>query len=202
MHIKPKPPICQQLSKAYNMICNALSDSGLQDKRSSSGAFALDQGLKLYRMATMAEKKYQALKASQLDGTSVMVQISNPALDAYQSLYRIICGVWDKGKSGLEAGGICGKLSKTTGGFLSNADALFEIALKNLSLSETLKKYGYSKEKLKSERDKIKKMEHFHRHHISTEKSLKRAACARQKAFRDLAAWTSGYSKNSRKRSR
>lgn len=149
----------------------------------------LENGIKLYNKAAKAVKTHQVLKDKQVSHTASMVQISKPALDAYQSLYRIVCGVWEEGKSGLEAKGICGKLSNSTEGFLANSHALFNLATKNEKLSQTLKNYGYSREKLDDEKAKILKMERFFRQREAGLKAFKCAACARQKSIKELDAW-------------
>jgi len=121
--------------------------------------------------------------------------VSKPALDAYQSLYKIVCAVWDEGKIGLESQGVCGKLSNSTEGFLANAFTLFSVVSKNSGLAERLKEYGYTREKLGNEKAKIIKMEKFFRSQEADKKSLKCASCARQKALKDLDSWMSGLNR-------
>ncbi len=194
---KSKNSISEQLNSAQVAVTNTLADAEIQGLVTQFGYTPekLNEGKTLYDAALSTVNAQIAAAGSQFQGTSNLRTAETAARDAYQSLAKVARAVFVKDSARLSQLGLSGSMPKSTAGFISAAYTIFDNANNVPEIKSALASFGYSDEKLASERQKITAYDSANQVQESLKGAAQQATRDQDTAIKTMNAWLAQYIK-------
>ena len=197
---KPKQSISERLSFANVAISNALSDAQIGKLLAEYGynTQKLNEGKGVFTAADTAVKRQIALYGAQKEASKKADDAEKAARSAYQSLSQVAKAAFGQDKAKLGVLGLDRAMPNPVPLFITMATALFDNAMQNKEIADVLKNYGYTAERLTTERKKIEQLESARAAYESAKGAAQQATAEQKKAMEALDAWMSGFVKVAR----
>ena len=197
MPTRPMNSIADRLNAAQLAINNSLSDAEIQARVAEYGypATKLTAGKALYTAAVTAVNNAQAADGTQQQTTARVNAEEEKARDAYQALAKVCRACFNNEPARLTMLQIGGKTPRTTAGFLTSALTLFDNALGVAEIKTALAEYGYTAQKLSSERAKIVEYDQANQAQEAAKGAAQQATRTQDKALSELDDWMARYLK-------
>lgn len=196
MPIKANLTIAGRLNAAQVAISNSLADSEIQSLVAAYGypASRLNEGQALYDAAFAAVTAQKSAAGAQKQATQELALAEASARDAYQALAKVARAIFQNDKGRLTALGLNGTTPIATAAFLASAASLFE----NAGAATDLEDYGYTAERLESEREKIAAYNLANQKQEAAKGAAQQATSLQDAALTTLEAWRAQYVKIAR----
>jgi len=190
---RPHESMSEQLAAGQLLIDNTLANEDILDLVTAFGytSAKMSEGRALYETAEAAVKLQTGKMGRQQEATEAMVQAEAMARDAYQALAKVARAVFSQQPSQLGMLGLTGPTPKNIAGFLTSAYTLFDNAV-DLSV---LADYGYTAEKLQTEREKIEDLKNANEQQERAKGVAQEATAAQEIAMKNFNDWVAQYRK-------
>ncbi len=197
MPTRSKSSISEQLNAAQVAVTNTLADAEIQGLVTQFGypPEKLTEGKVLYDAALSAVNAQIAAAGSQFQATSNLRIAETIARDAYQALAKVARAVFVNDNARLAQLGLSGSMPKSTAGFISAAYAIFDNANNVPEIKSALESFGYTEEKLASERQKISAYDSANQTQESWKGAAQQATRDQDTALKAMNAWLAQYIK-------
>ena len=149
----------------------------------------------MYDAALSAVNAQIAAAGSQFQATSNLRIAETSARDAYQALAKVARAVFVNDNARLAQLGLSGSMPKSTAGFISAAYAIFDNANNVPEIKSALESFGYTEEKLASERQKISAYDSANQTQESWKGAAQQATRDQDTALKAMNAWLAQYIK-------
>jgi hypothetical protein len=193
---RPTFSIAERLSTARVAIANSFADEEIQSLVGGYGYSPekLNAGMALYEAAFAAVNAQKVAEGAQQQATQELKTAKKDAHDAYQALAKVSRAIFKDDKARLTALGLTGPAPLTTSGFIAAASTLFDNAATAPSLSE----YGYNRERLASEKEKITAFDLANQKQEAAKGATQQATSEQTTALTNLDTWYAQYLKIAR----
>ena len=197
MSNKSKSSISEQLNASQVAITNTLADAEIQGLVTQFGYTPekMTEGKALYDNALSAVNAQIASAGSQFQATSNLKAAETVARDAYQALAKVARAVFINDSARLAQLGLNGAMPRTIAAFISSAYAVFDNAVNVPEIKSALASFGYSDEKLASERQKITAYDSANQVQESLKGAAQQATRDQDTALKAMNAWLAQYIK-------
>ena len=194
---RSKRTIAEQLNSAQIAISNSLGDTEIQELVSAYGYTPekLNEGKTLYEGALVAVNSQTKFTGSQQQATEDLVKAEKIAFDAYQALAKVARAIFSKDKAKLVQLGIDGTMPRNTASFLRAAYTIFDNAGNISEIKTALASYGYTDEKITSERQKIAAYDTANQLQESSKGAAQQSTQDQKHALSLMNDWVSQYIK-------
>ncbi len=189
--------IADRLNAAQLAISNSLDDAEIQARVGEYGypAAKLTAGKALYTAAVNAVNNAQSAAGAQQQATAHVQSAEKIAHDAYQALAKVCRACFSDEPAKLTMLQLEGRMPRATAAFLSNATTLFENALGIAEIQTALAEFGYTTQKLQTERAKISSYDQANQVQEAAKGAAQQATVVQDDALDEMDDWVSRYLK-------
>jgi len=197
MPANPKNSISDRLNAAQIAINNSLADAEIQARVGEYGYVAakLTAGKALYTAAVSAVNNAQSAAGTQQQATAHVASAEAIARDAYQALAKVCRACLNDQPAQLTALKLDGKMPRATAAFLASASVLFDNALGIPEIQTALAEYGYTAQKLQTERAKISSYDQANQSQEAAKGAAQQATVVQDNALGEMDEWMARYLK-------
>ena len=194
---RPKSSISEQLNAAQVAVTNTLADAEIQGLVTQYGYTPerMNEGKALYDSALSTVNAQIAAAGSQFQATSNLKSAEASAFDAYQALAKVARAVFINDPARLAQLGLSGSMPRSTASFLGAAYAVFDNAVNVQEIKSALESFGYTEEKIASERQKITAYDSANQRQESLKGAAQQATRDQDTALKAMNAWLAQYIK-------
>lgn len=192
---RPKKAIGQRLTAARVSLQNALVDPELGPPLAGFGfdAARLAEGLAILDTAETAVQAQVSTAGGWQTGTATLIMAKREARAAYQALAQVVRAAFGRSNPVLAKLGINGPMPTRQGHFLAMANALFVNVASDWDLAAEVARFGYTSDKLATERAKIEAMVEALRVREVAKGAAQQATMNQRAAMGDLGRWMGAF---------
>ena len=192
---KETKSIAQRLASAQVAINNAMTSTevGLYLSRYGYGPAKLQEGKTLLDAAVAAYQLQLSVAGGRNAATATVTTAYNDTRLAYQGLAQVCRAVFGPTNPMLATLGLNRPTPARQADLLARANALFDNAIGNASMATSLGQFGYTSQKLNSEKAKVTSFAAAIQQREAAKGTAQQATVDRDKALEALDRWMSAF---------